>query len=166
MFVLADGTMHAHISEMPVGTYKKAHRHGPSFHVMCVIGLGYSLLWFEGEKDFRRIDWKHGMVLVPSDRQFHQHFNTGPQPARYLATARRRPALSDHRWRKRISLLGAGGDDKPAVSKSIKEGGDQIEYEDQDPRIHRIWLEDMRKNGAPAKMEKYIPTPEDMKAPA
>ena len=30
---------------------------------------------------------------------------------------------------------------------SIKEGGDQIEYEDQDPRIHEIWLEEMRKAG-------------------
>src|SRR6201999_790341 len=48
MFVLADGTMHAHISEMPVGTYKKGHRHGPSFHVMCVTGKGYSLMWFDG----------------------------------------------------------------------------------------------------------------------
>jgi hypothetical protein len=70
MFVLADGTMHAHISEMPVGTYKKAHRHGPSFHVMCVMGQGFSLLWYENEKAFRRIDWKHGMVLVPSDGNF------------------------------------------------------------------------------------------------
>ena len=45
MFILADGTMHAHISEMQVGTYKKAHRHGADFHVMCVAGKGYSLLW-------------------------------------------------------------------------------------------------------------------------
>src|SRR3984957_4681349 len=163
MFVLADGTMHAHISEMPVGTYKKGHRHGPSFHVMCVVGQGYSLLWYENDKDFRRIDWKHGMVLVPADRQFHQHFNTGPEPARYLATAvggLRYPTTLANR----ISLLGAGGGDLPAVSKSVKDGGDQIEYEDQDPRIHRIWLEDMRKHGAPPKMEKFVPTPEDLKA--
>ena len=165
MFVLADGTMHAHISEMPVGTYKKGHRHGPGFHVMCVIGLGYSLMWFEHEKDFRRIDWKHGMVLSPGDRQFHQHFNTGPQPARYLATAvggLRYPTMQAQR----ISLLGARADDLPAVSKSVKDGGDQIEYEDQDPRIHRIWLEEMRKNGAPPKMEKFVATPDDMKTPA
>ena len=62
-----------------------------------------------------------------------------------------------------VSLLGASEGDTPAVSKSVKEGGDQIEYEDQDPRIHRIWLEDMRRNGAAPKMEKFIPTPEDMK---
>ena len=49
--------------------------------------------------------------------------------------------------------------DTPAVSKSVKDGGDQIEYEDQDPRIHRIWLEEMRKNAATPRMEKYIPTP-------
>jgi len=46
----------------------------------------------------------------------------------------------------------------------VKEGGDQIEYEDQDPRIHRIWLEDMRENGATPKMEKFIATPADINA--
>ena len=45
-FILADGTMHAHSSEMPVGTYKKAHRHGADFHVYSVTGEGYSLLWY------------------------------------------------------------------------------------------------------------------------
>lgn len=91
-----------------------------------------------------------------------QHFNTGPQPARYLATAvggLRYPTL----WAQRVSLLGASAGDKPAVAKSVKESGDQIEYEDQDPRVHRIWLGEMR-NGATPQIEKFIPTPEDLKA--
>ena len=29
----------------------------------------------------------------------------------------------------------------------MKDGGDQIEYEDQDPRIHPEWLAEMKKNG-------------------
>ena len=156
MFVLADGTMHAHISEMPVGTYKKGHRHGPSFHVMCVSGHGYSLLWYEGDKDFLRIDWKHGVVFPPADKQFHQHFNTSQSPARYLATAvggLRYPTMLSQRR----SLLGVKPGDKGAVSTSIKEGGDQIEYEDQDPRIHRIWLEEMTKKGVEPKMDKFFP---------
>jgi len=157
MFVLADGIMHAHISEMPVGTYKKGHRHGPGFHVMCVTGQGYSLLWFDGEKEFLRIDWKHGVVFPPADRQFHQHFNSGNYPARYLATGvgglRYPLTLAQRR-----SLLGVKPGEKGAVSTSIKEGGDQIEYEDQDSRIHRIWLEEMRKNNATPKMERFIPS--------
>lgn len=156
MFVLADGTMHAHISEMPAGTYKKAHRHGPSFHVMCVLGHGHSLLWYEGEQDFLRIDWKHGVVFTPGDRQFHQHFTTSNSPARYLATA-----VGGSRYpftqAQRRALLGAKPGEKGAVSTSIKEGGDQIEYEDQDPRIHKMWLEQLKKNGATPRMEKFFP---------
>ena len=163
MFVLADGTMHAHISEMPVGTYKKGHRHGPGFHVMCVVGEGFSLLWHEGDQDFIRIDWKHGVVFPPAGQQFHQHFNTSPVPARYLATGTgglRYPFTTENRR----SLIGLKPGEKGAVSTSLKEGGDQIEYEEQDPRIHRIWLTAMKKNGAPPRMEKWVPTPKDMAA--
>ncbi|TMD57015.1 MAG: cupin domain-containing protein [Chloroflexi bacterium] len=144
MFVLADGTMHAHMSEMPVGTYKKGHRHGADFHVFAVTGEGYSLYWWEGETELRRFDWKHGCVFAPADRLFHQHFNVSAEPARYLAIAfggLRYPTLAD----KRATFMG--------MDVSVKEGGRQIEYEDEDPRIRRIYEDELRKRGIPSRMD-------------
>ena len=138
MFVLADGTMHAHMSEMPVGTYKKGHRHGADFHVFAVTGQGYSLYWWEGAQELQRFDWKHGCVFAPADRLFHQHFNASPEPARYLAVAfggLRYPTLAD----KRATFMG--------MDVSVKEGGRQIEYEDEDPRIRRIYEDELRARG-------------------
>lgn len=155
MFVLAEGLMHAHISEVPVGIYKKAHRHGPGVHVMCVNGDGYSIFWYDGDKDFRRLNWKHGLVFPPADQQFHQHFNTGSKPARYLATGvggLRYPFITPNR-RAHVGSSGKRG----AASTSVKEGGDQIEYEDQDPRIHKEWLEEMKRSGTVPKMDRYFP---------
>jgi mannose-6-phosphate isomerase-like protein (cupin superfamily) len=145
MFMLADGTMHAHISEMPVGTYKKAHRHPADFHVMCVTGVGYSLLWYEGERDWVKVDWKHGTVFAPPDAMFHQHFNTSAVPARYLATAYgslRYPFTEG----KRAALFGG-------VSTSVKKGGNQIEYADQDPRVHELFERETAKNGVTVRMQ-------------
>jgi mannose-6-phosphate isomerase-like protein (cupin superfamily) len=148
MFILADGTMHAHISEMPVGTYKKAHRHPADFHVMCVTGTGYSLLWYEGQRDWVKVDWKHGTVFAPPDAMFHQHFNTGASPARYLATAYgslRYPFTEG----KRAALFGG-------VSTSVKKGGNQIEYADQDPRVHELFKREAAKNGVAVRMEGLV----------
>jgi quercetin dioxygenase-like cupin family protein len=147
MFVLADGTMHAHMSEMPVGTYKKGHRHGADFHVMTVTGTGYSLYWYEGDRDFRRFDWKHGAVFAPTEGLFHQHFNTSGEPARYLATAfggMRYPTIGD----KRQTFIGMDVD--------VKEGGRQIEYRDEDPRILRLFEDELQKNGVTSKMREII----------
>jgi quercetin dioxygenase-like cupin family protein len=154
LFVLADGNLHAHISEMPVGTYKKGHRHGAGAHVMIVAGTGYSLFWWDDAKDFKRLDWKHGMVFPPVEGQWHQHFNTGVKPTRYLATSMgsiRYPFTA----RKRRST-GQAKDGKIAVATSAKKGGDQIEYEDQDPRIHPMFIAEARRNGATPKMDKYF----------
>ena len=147
MFVLADGTMHAHASEMPVGTYKKAHRHGADFHVSCITGTGYSLLWYEDDADFVRVDWDHGVVFAPPDGMYHQHFNTSPAPARYLAVALgglRYPMVAE----KRAVFMG--------MDVNVRDGGAQIEYEDQDPRIHRLYLEALRANGVASGMGRFM----------
>jgi cupin superfamily acireductone dioxygenase involved in methionine salvage len=147
MFVLADGTMHAHISQMPVGTYKKGHRHGADFHVFAVTGQGYSLLWYDIAKDLVRVDWRHGVVFAPPDQMFHQHFNTSPDPARYLAVAfggLRYPFTQA----KRHVFNG--------MDVNVQDGGCQIEYQDQDARIHRIYLEELAKHGVASGMGKFI----------
>ena len=147
MFVLADGTMHAHSSEMPVGTYKKAHRHGADFHVSCITGTGYSLLWYEDDAEFVRVDWDHGVVFAPPDGMYHQHFNTSPTPARYLAIALgglRYPMVAE----KRAVFMG--------MDVNVRDGGAQIEYEDQDARIHEIYLEALRENGVDSGMGRFL----------
>ena len=137
-FVLAEATMHAHMSEMPIGTYKKGHRHGTDFHVFTVDGHGYSLLWYEGDEDFKRVDWRHGVVYAPADQQFHQHFNLSTRPTRYLAVAYgglRYPFTEERRQH----FLG--------VDKSVNEGGRQIDYVDEDPRIRELYVAELGHEG-------------------
>lgn len=142
-FAFADGVMHAHTSEMAVGTYKKGHRHGPDFHVLITVGQGYSLFWHEGDKDFIRVDWHPGVVFAPTDGVFHQHFNTSRQPARYMALALgslRYPLTAD-----KLKIF-------VGVDVDVKKGGAQIEYTDQDPRIHTLYLTELAKSGVASEM--------------
>lgn len=146
-FILGDGVMKAHCSAMPVGTYKKAHRHGPDFSIFPVIGSGYSLFWYEGDQDLVRVDWHHGMVFAPPEMMFHQHFNTSAEPARYLAVALgslKYPFLSA----RRKQIIG--------VDVDVRSGGQQLEYEDQNPRIHELFLKELAKNGVESRMGKYF----------
>jgi hypothetical protein len=156
-FILADGTMHAHCSQIPTGRYKKAHRHAAGTHVHAVDGEGYSLLWYEGDSEFKEFPWRHGFMYTPPFWMFHQHFNTCDKPARYLACSlgsRRYPFIS----LRRKSSEGGG-------SVSVQQGGRQIEYEDQDPRIHRKWLEAIRENGVESQMGDIFDEPAIMSLP-
>ena len=110
----------------------------------AVTGEGYSLLWYEGDSEFKEIPWRHGIMYTPPFWMMHQHFNTCNQPARYLACSmgsRRYPFIA---LRKK-SAEGGG-------SISIQDGGRQIEYLDQDPRVHRKWLEAIAANGVESEM--------------
>jgi mannose-6-phosphate isomerase-like protein (cupin superfamily) len=149
MLEMANNNMKNHISEFPVGTYKKAHRHGPGAHLVLLSGTaGYSLLWTkEDRSDMRKCDWQVGsMVIVPSDNCFHQHFNSGSTRARYLALRQ-----GD------MGLLRPWGGAPQGTDKSSKEGGYQTEYEDEDREIHEIFEKELVAHGATCRMKAFIP---------
>ena len=120
-------------------------------------GEGYSLLWYDGDSEFVEIPWRHGFMYTPPFWMFHQHFNTCGEPARYLACSlgsARYPMIS----LRRVSNEGGG-------STSVKQGGRQIEYEDQDPRIHRKFLEAVAASGVPSEMGDVFDEPAIMAIP-
>ena len=138
-FSMAKGSMNSHISQFPTGTYKKAHAHGPGAHVIVMSGEGFSLMWPEGEQP-RRFEWKEGTLIVPPNMWFHQHFNTGTTPARYLAFKA-----------EGVSIRNAQGVPKAWISRRV--GGDQIDYADESPRIRESFSAALAKTGAAPRMD-------------
>ena len=133
------GGMPSHISQFPVGTYKKAHCHGPSAHVIILSGEGFSLMWHEGQEP-QRFDWQVGTLIVPPNRMFHQHFNTGPAPARYLAFKH-----------EVASLRNSQGVPVAWISQRI--GGDQIDYADEKAEIRAMFADALARHGMAPKMD-------------
>jgi len=138
-FNMARGSMNSHISQFPVGTYKKGHAHGPGAHVIMLSGEGYSLMWPEGDEP-RRYDWQVGSMVVPPNMWFHQHFNTGSTPARYLAFKH-----------EATSIRNVQGVPKAWISRRL--GGDQIDYADEKPSIRASFAEALAKHGMNPRME-------------
>jgi hypothetical protein len=98
-------------------------------------------MWAEGEP-MQVFPWHYGSVVVPPDMWFHQHFNTGATPARYLAI----------RWGARKYARAVGHADG-GTDVSVKEGGHQIEYPDEDPKVREMFEEALAKNGVKSKMD-------------
>jgi len=136
-FELSGNVMVSHIAELPPGIYAKGHRHGGGAHVTILSGKGYTLMWQEG-KPKQRFDWQEGSLIVPPEGWFHQHFNTGKGPMRHLAM----------RWGGSKGYIGR----KYKPDTNIREGGDQINYEDEDPEIRRMFEEELKKEGVPSAM--------------
>jgi hypothetical protein len=136
-FNLARGAIPGHISQFAVGTYKKAHAHGPGAHVIVLNGEGYSLLWSE-DAEPRRYDWQPGTLIVPPNMWLHQHFNTGPTPARYLAFK-----LGSQRNAQGVMMCW--------ISKRL--GGDQLDYADESPRVREMFAEALAKHGLKPRMD-------------
>jgi len=152
--ILSDNSMQTHVSQFGVGTYKRAHRHGPGSHVLVLGGVGYTLMWTEEPHYSKapkqvRVDWKDGTLLVPPDRWFHQHFNAGGAPAKYMATT----WIGGKYW---VKALGGGGRTHRLNTISHRRGGNMIDHPDEDRLIRAMFEEELKKRGVEMKM----PAPE------
>ena len=138
-FNMARGSMSSHISQFPVGTYKKAHCHGPSAHVIILSGEGYSTMWPDlGEQ--QRYDWQVGTLIVPPNKWWHQHFNTGPTPARYLA------------FKHEVALI-RNAQGVPTAWLSKRVGGDQLDYADEPPEVRSMFAAALARHGMKPAMD-------------
>ena len=127
----------AHMATFPPGTYKKAHRHGPGVVIVVLEGEGYSLLRPEKGADMVMARWKKGGIFVPPNEWWHQHFNVGSTPARYLA------------FHGATGLPGRGDWDANL-------GRDQIEFPDEDPQIRRLFEDEVRQRGFQSLMPEQV----------
>jgi quercetin dioxygenase-like cupin family protein len=117
-----------HMSVFPSRTYKKAHRHGPGPVIVIPAGEGYSIMWPEGKEKII-IPWHAGSVFIPPTGWFHQHFNVGAEPARYLAL--------------QIALRGPNVHQEKIQNRER----DQIEYPNEEPWIRQRFEGELAKGG-------------------
>ncbi len=136
-FNMAKGSLASHISQFPVGTYKKAHAHGPGAHVIMLEGDGYALMWPEGSEP-QRYDWKYGTLMVPPAGWYHQFFNCGATPARYLAF--KPPSLRN-------------GQGVPLSWISRRLGGLQLDYADEKPIVRQMYADALARRGLKQNMD-------------
>jgi oxalate decarboxylase/phosphoglucose isomerase-like protein (cupin superfamily) len=154
-FELSGNSLIGHLAQWPAGRYHKAHYHGAGAILLGLQSSGYVLLWpkelgvrpYEAgrSEDVVEVKWKAGSVYCPPGGWFHQHFNTGAQPARHLAI----------RYGSRIHPIGFKIADKRSedgVYIDVKRGGTLIEYADEDPQIRQHYEEEMRKTGVVSEM--------------
>lgn len=154
-FELSGNSLIGHLAQWPAARYHKAHYHGAGAILFGLQSSGYVLLWskelgirpYEAghREDVVELKWKAGSVYCPPGGWFHQHFNTGAQPARHIAL----------RYGSRIHPIGFKIADKrgeDGVYIDVKKGGTLIEYADEDPQIRRHYEDEMKKNGAASQM--------------
>jgi mannose-6-phosphate isomerase-like protein (cupin superfamily) len=122
------GELAMHMSVFAKGTYKKGHRHGPGRVIVIPGGEGYSILWPDENAEKQIIPWHEASCFVPPDRWFHQHFNTGEIPGRYLAL---HPPQQFMGMSERVADLGR----------------DQIEYVNEDPMVRERFEGELTKRG-------------------
>jgi len=147
MILMAGGHFICHLSEFPAGTYKKAHTQAvtgrgrvsglglpSSTAYLFLDGKGYDLQWQFGDTpgpgvDWGRLDYGAGTLMSPGSH-YHQHFNLSDRPSRYVVFRYGNPRYT-----------GAGS------KRQRDEGGLNIEFDDEDPRVLEMFNKELAERG-------------------
>jgi mannose-6-phosphate isomerase-like protein (cupin superfamily) len=140
---LGGNRMLTFVAEYPVGTYTTAHWHEGGVQIYIAQGKGLTLMWppeagwhpwQDGKADqVVRVDFQEGTVYSPPTGWWHQHFNTGDEPVRYIPTGGGLPATR--------------ADGRAYVYTSVREeGGHQLDYDLEDPKIRELFEEAVQAN--------------------
>lgn len=125
-----------YICEIPPGASLKPQRHLFEEWIYVIKGMGATSIWNEGGAK-QSFEWQEGSLFSPPLNAWHQHFNTGSYPARYIALRRGSENLLKDKYKSTLS---------------ISKGGDGIDYADEDPEIRRMFLEELAKEGVECTM--------------
>ena len=136
-FVLAGGTMTAHTARVPAGRYRFGHRHGAGAYILWLKGTGHDRTWETETTNVAQIPWHAGTITSPPEWWYHQHFNTGSEPA---------VALAFH-----VNSLVAevAGELRRFQNPALRE----VPFDLEDPQIREDYKRELEKLGIPFDME-------------
>jgi quercetin dioxygenase-like cupin family protein len=139
---LAGNVFKGFIAEYPPGRYSKIHAHESGPVLVCLAGAGYTLAWpkeagttpwRDGTENLvRRQDYRAGGIVSAAPggaAWFHGHYGTSALGLRVMAFLGGYPPR----------VTGAPGDPVVSMNRDVNEGGQTIEYRDEDPEIARIF---------------------------
>ena len=138
------------VAEYPPGRYSKGHYHPAGPVLVCLRGKGYLLTW-PREVGIRPWESGNGHLVQRQDyaecgvvaaapgteNWYHAHFGVSKEPFRVLAFLGGFPR----------ELVGAPGD-QVGFNVDQKQGGNSIEYRDEDPQIRKDYIDALKKEGA------------------
>ncbi len=150
------------IGQHETGRYSKGHKHGSAAVLICIKGSGYTYTWpselgpqpwKDGKADgVVRVDYEPvGMVSAApmSGDWFHQHFGISKEPLRLTAW------FGPNNARGRKAGL-PGGEEKDLGAIDLRDGGNAIPYDEEDPGIRQEYEATLAKNQAKSRMEEEL----------
>ena len=159
---MASNRFYLWIGQHETGRYSKAHKHGSAAVLICIKGKGYTYTWpstlgphpwKDGkEKEIVRVEYEPvGMVSAApmSGDWFHQHFGISKEPLRMTAWF----GPNNARGRKPGR---PGEQEKDLGAIDIRDGGNAVPYDEEDPHIREEYEATLAREGAQSRMEDWL----------